>query len=118
MLASDAATGVSGGIVELVKKRIPVACTLGPSQAVDQLAEWQELHAQIRSVERIDDGVRLRLPSELYAAAQDLARREEECCRFLAISVGLDGSDSVVEITSDQPEAVPVIDLLAGFSAS
>ncbi len=100
-----------------VKKRIPVACTLGPSAAVDQLVEWQTLHGLRLAVERIEHGVRMRWPLELRTVIEDLAEREQACCQFLTIEVTVDGSDAVmVDITSDQPEAVPVIELLAGIA--
>lgn len=98
-----------------MKKRIPVACSLGPNEAVDQLGEWEALQRRLLAVERIDGGIRMRLPGELRSTIEDLARREQNCCRFLAIAVHLDGDDTMVEITSDQPEAAPVIDLLAGL---
>jgi len=98
-----------------VKKRIPVACTLGPTEAVDQLGEWQDLQRSLLSVDRISGGVRLRLPVEVHASAVDLARREQSCCRFLVITVTVEESEVILDITSDQPEAGPVIDLLAGL---
>lgn len=101
-----------------MEKRIPVACTLGPTEAVDQLGEWQALQRRVLSSERIDGGVRLRMPAELHEAVDDLARREQDCCRFLSITVTVAGTETVVEITSEQQEAGPVIDLLTGTAPS
>ena len=99
-------------------KRIPVACTLGPNQAANQLGEWQALHPQSLGTERIAGGVRLRLPARLHATVEDLAQREQTCCAFLAISVTDEGDETIVEVTSDQPEAAPVIDVLTGLPAA
>ena len=97
-----------------MKKTIPVACTLGASEAANQLDEWRALHARIDRTERIEGGIRLRLAADLHATVDDLARRERACCRFLTIVVSATDSATVVEITSEQPAAGPVIDLLAG----
>jgi len=98
-----------------VKKSIPVACSLDHGSAVDQLAEWHALQADVLATERVPNGIRMRLSGELRDAVEDLARREQACCRFLSISIAVDGTEIVVDIVSDQLGAGPVIDLLAGL---
>ncbi|MEM9468405.1 MAG: hypothetical protein AAGA90_23755 [Actinomycetota bacterium] len=90
---------------------IPIACTLTTKQAADQLDEWAALRAQARSVEPIDGGVRVVLPSDMEPTARDLAAREAACCAFLTLAVDPVGDDVVVTITGPA-DAQPVIGLI------
>lgn len=95
-------------------ERIPVACSLTTSAAEEQLAEWSRLRRSATAVERLDKGVRIVAPVEFAEHAHDLAEREATCCSFLDIHTAVDDASVVVTITSANPDAGPVIELLAG----
>lgn len=93
----------------------PIICTLSDDSAADQAQEWRDLRQRATSVEARDGGVRLVFPAEVEATVADLARREAACCAFLDLAwEGVDG-EVVLDVTSDDPEALPVIALLAGI---
>lgn len=93
---------------------IPIACTLDTQGAVAQLAEWEALRDELVDSVPVEGGVRLVFPARVADAARDLARREASCCAFLDLAVTVDGDTASVTITSPDPQARPVIELLAG----
>ena len=93
---------------------LPVACTLTKKGAVDQAQEWTDLHQHIIGVESVPGGARMSFPIEFESLVADLAHREATCCAFLDISTSTAGGELVVDVTSTNPEALPVISLLAG----
>ncbi len=97
---------------------IPIACTLTTADAARQLGEWQQLRRQATEVTTLADGVRMALPVELADTLDDLAAREASCCAFLTIATSRSSGQAVVDITSDQPDALPVISLLVGLDRS
>lgn len=92
----------------------PIACTLGADDATARVAEWAALRSRVLGTETIAGGVRLWLPSDRRADAEDLARRESECCAFLDLHVEREGDRVRVDITSRNGDAMPVIAALAG----
>lgn len=92
---------------------MPIACTLTPEQLPSQLAEWSALRAAVTDRRDIDGGVRLTMPADRATIAHDLAAREQGCCSFLRIDVRVDDVDCVMDITSEHPDAEPVIALIA-----
>ena len=48
---------------------------------------------------------------------EDLTRREAQCCAFLTIETSRGGGEMKVVITSVNPDAGPVIDMIAGLHA-
>lgn len=92
---------------------MPIACTLAPDRLPGQLADWRALRAAATDRCDIEGGVRLTMPADRAAAARDLAAREQGCCSFLRIEVRADGTDCVMEITSDHLDAAPVIAMIA-----
>ncbi len=95
---------------------IPIACTLTPKGAADQLDEWATLRAAATDVAPIDDGVTMRFPAELAGTVDDLAAREATCCAFLSLTTRAEGDQIVLDITSADPAAQPVIAIIAGTS--
>jgi len=100
------------------KSAFPVACTLSAKDADRQLFEWVDLQGHARTVIPMDGGVRLTFPASLTDGIRDLARREAACCAFLAIETTLADDELTVEISSDNPDALPVISALAGIELS
>ncbi|MDH3706051.1 MAG: hypothetical protein OES57_08290 [Acidimicrobiia bacterium] len=93
---------------------IPIACTLGPDDAVAQLGEWTVLQGELVHSEPVPGGYRLVFPAGLADQVRDLARREAGCCAFLDLEVTAEAHTVAVTITSPDPQAMPVIELLAG----
>ncbi len=78
------------------------ACTLPTEDRPLRLAEFDTLFAEtMRSVERDDDVVRLRLagPVGLRNRVRDLAERETTCCSFFAFVVKGVDNDLTLEIS-------------------
>ena len=97
---------------------LAVACTLTKKGAVDQAQEWTDLHQHVIDVESVPGGARMSFPIEFESLIAGLARREATCCAFLDINTSTAGGKLVVEVTSSNPEALPVISLLAGVPLS
>ena len=57
----------------------------------------------------------MRFAAVLAPLIADLATREAACCAFLDISTDVTDDEAVVEVTSQDPDARPVISLLAGI---
>lgn len=96
---------------------IPVACTLTPAAAIDQSLEWADLRQHATKVESVGGGARMVFPIDREAAIVDLVERESACCAFLDITTESSGEQLVVEVTSANPDASPIIALLAGLPA-
>lgn len=92
----------------------PIACTLGSERAADQLLEWGQLHQHAKAVEPIEHGVRMTFNSDLSEIVNDLARREAACCSFLTISTQTEDGLLRLDVTSENPDAAPVIAMLTG----
>lgn len=97
---------------------LPISCTLSPIAAGDQLLEWTELQGHATDVVALPAGARMRFPAELEPVIADLVSREVACCAFLDIKPRLTGGDLVVEVTSQNPDALPVISMLVGLPLS
>lgn len=91
-----------------------VICTLTDAEATDQLGEWEALRCHVSRVEARPDGVRLTLPAELRATAEDLAARESTCCSFLDITLTESSGALLLDISSDNPAARPIIEAITG----
>ena len=101
----------------MTTSRKPIACTLTPTDATGQLNEWEELHRHVLRTETVEGGAALIFDVALAERVKDLAAREVECCGFLSITTSRSGEELRLEVTSEDPEAAPVIALLTGASA-
>lgn len=70
---------------------VPMACTLGPSDLIGRLSDWQWVVDRTVGREPLAGGVRLRFPAEAGLAAKlaDLAQAEQACCTFFDFAVGI-----------------------------
>ena len=93
----------------------PIACTLSDVDAVQQAKAWEELGAQAVSTERLSSGIRMTFPAALAAKVEDMAASELECCSFLSIETTHSGDQVSIEISSDNPDARPVVDIFQGL---
>ncbi len=75
----------------------PVACSLDGAEAKDRAPRWHELLAgAVREV--IEDGVRLRLPTQRAGQIAALAAEEQQCCPFFDFRLHLDGPMLALEV--------------------
>ncbi len=102
--------------VYLTHRHLEVACDLGAAAAADRIDEWRRLRSdEGLCVENIVGGVRVWLRPEAADVAEDLARREAECCGFLDIALVSVGHRLRLDITPPTPDAAAVIGMLAGI---
>jgi hypothetical protein len=92
----------------------PLHCALPAGDAANQALEWSELRGRALSRETLDGGIAMTFELDLAAAVEDLAARESQCCSFLDITTACTDQHIRVEITSEHPDAPPVVELLAG----
>lgn len=93
----------------------PIACALSQKDASAQALEWTELEQHSLGIDPLPNGVRIHIPIERLAALEDLAARESSCCAFLDIVVTAASDRATVEVTSDNPDALPLISRVAGI---
>ena len=91
-----------------------VVCRLTPRGAEEQALEWVDLQQLALSAAPLAAGAQMRFPAEQAERIAGLAEREAACCTFLAIATRVEGEVCVVEITSQNPDALPVIAALRG----
>jgi len=85
------------------------ACTLGPDELRERVAQWRELAAD--ELERRVEGAGLTVR---YRASPDVARRlrwlvdaERRCCPFLSFELGEEGDAIRMVVTAPAPELLP-----------
>lgn len=91
----------------------PVVCTLTTKGAAVQAVGWSELGQLATSIETHPGKAVVTFPAEHHEAIVDLAAREAECCTFLTLNVDAADSETRLSISSDNPDARPVIEALA-----
>jgi hypothetical protein len=94
--------------------RQPIACSLPARESRDQIGEWRALVDHQKTSQRVDGGYAVTYQSDVTLVVQDLARREAACCGFLDIDATPTEDGIRLVMTSENPEAMPVIDLLLG----
>ena len=92
----------------------PIACSLPARESSDQVGEWHDLTSKTLTMHRIADGYEITFSPSEAALVEDLARRESACCGFLNIATERFEGGIRLLMTSDNPDALPVIDLLVG----
>ena len=101
----------------MTTSRKPISCSLTANEAEGQLNEWEELHKHVLRTETVVGGAALIFDVSLAERVEDLAAREVECCEFLSITTSRSSEEVRLEVTSEDPEAAPVIALLTGAPA-
>lgn len=100
-------------------RHLDVACELDGAGMKDRAEEWERLRsAYCLRAEPIPDGARLWLRREAAPVAEDLVRREADCCGFLDVGLTRHGRRLRLDLTSPAPEAGYVIAELAGVQAA
>ena len=93
----------------------PVVCTLTTKAAAQQVLEWETLKRLAVSAESLPGGARMVFPAGLHDQIQDLANREASCCAFLDIALSEADGSLVLDVTSENQDARPVISALSGL---
>ncbi len=93
----------------------PIVCTLTNNEAVAQTLEWTDLQHRATGVAAIEGGVRMTLPASLVDDVLDLVRIEAGCCAFLTIDTSVVDEVLTLDISSANPDALPVISAMAGI---
>lgn len=91
---------------------LPIACSLPARESRDQIGEWHSLLSHQVATEQVDGGYAVTYDHDVTPMAQDLARREAACCGFLDISANPTEDGIRVVMTSENPDALPVIEML------
>ena len=92
----------------------PIACSLPARESRDQIGEWQSLISHQVTTERVAGGYAVTFHPDVAPVVQDLARREAACCGFLDIVATPTEHGLRLMMTSENPDALPVIGLLIG----
>ncbi|HZJ27543.1 MAG TPA: hypothetical protein VFF40_11140 [Acidimicrobiia bacterium] len=96
----------------------PIACSLPTPDAAGQVDEWADLRRDALTRERLERGVAMTFGIDAADRVEDLAAREAACCGFLSIATTRTAETVRLEITSDDPDAAPVIEALAGAAGT
>jgi DNA-binding transcriptional MerR regulator len=95
----------------------PIACTLTPGAMGERLDRWGALLAGVKSRDAIDGGVRLGFASDVSVAElAELTAAEQDCCRFFAFAVTVDGRGVGLEVRAPH-DALPMVHALFGEPA-
>jgi hypothetical protein len=97
---------------------LPIACSLPARESRDQIGEWQALARHNLATERVDGGYAVTFDPEVRSVVEDLARREAACCGFLDIDAAPTDDGIRLSMTSKDPDALPVIEMLIGRADS
>ena len=93
----------------------PIACSLTTKDAARQGLAWADLQRHALTATRIDGGAVMTFDAELADSVEDLAAQERSCCGFLSITTRRTQGEVRLEIISDNPDAHPVIEAMAGL---
>ena len=103
-------------IADIEPAATPIVCTLSTDAAVERTIEWAEVQRSATAIVPIVGGVHITLPATMVDEIADLARRESSCCAFLTLNTSVIDDAVTLEVTSTNPDAVPVIEAIAGVS--
>jgi len=93
----------------------PIACSLPARESRDQIGEWRALVDHRVELRRVDGGYVVTFDPAVSTVVEDLALRESACCGFLAIVSTSTPAGIRLSLTSPNPDALPVIELLVGL---
>ena len=95
----------------------PIVCTLSDTELAERGLEWSDLGPLALMSERIEGGIASTYPLEIADQVEDLANRESGCCgTWLATSVRR-GNDVVrLELTTENPDGLSLIEAMAGLT--
>jgi hypothetical protein len=94
----------------------PITCSLSAKGSVDQALEWVDIQHRASHVAALPSGARMVFPLELATSIDELVAREATCCGFLDFATVVVAGEFVLDVTSSNPEALPLIRLLTEAS--
>jgi MerR family copper efflux transcriptional regulator len=98
-------------------REVPIACTLDGPLMPGRLDDWRELLAFASGREAIERGIRLTFaPQVSVRSLADLVASEQECCRFFAFAITVDGRGIGLEVLAPA-DAQPIVRALFGDAA-
>ena len=98
------------------ERMLGAACNLSSDELRERLVEWGRVRDSARSIESVDDGVRLTFDaSEPMAPLADLLARESACCAFYTFILRIDGPARHLDISAG-PRGEPAVHALIGAS--
>ncbi len=92
----------------------PIACSLPADDAIDQALELGDLRVMAVATEPLDNGVALTFETTLADRVADFAAREAQCCGFLSLTTSRSDEFVRLEVTSKNPDAHRIIDVMFG----
>ena len=126
-LSEDGPAGAAPAPVRLMATRswpiddgssAPVACTLGAADVPARLADWRRLLADATDRAATAEGVRVTFPATpgLAGRVAELARAEQDCCRFFGFTLHIGAELIELDITAP-PEGRDVVFALFGAAS-
>lgn len=94
----------------------PISCTLPNDGAARQALGWTDLKQHATFGEPLPTGYLMHLPVAMKATVENLVAAESVCCAFLSFEVETVDGYLRMEVTSENPDAVPFIASLLGPS--
>lgn len=91
-----------------------LVCTLPDNDATGQVMEWNDIRSQSLRTERLEKGIAVTFDIAIADQVEDLASREAACCGFLSLTTTRSKREIRLEVASDIPEAMPVIEMILG----
>jgi hypothetical protein len=98
--------------------KVPISCSLEPTEAKSQLDEWKQLRRVLDQVERVSPR-RLRLillPDADVASVVALAQKEKACCPFFTFTIEI-AADHLVFVVEVPADAIEILDNLVSGEA-
>lgn len=95
------------------RTQLPIACTLGPDEGADRIAQWRRLIRRSLIDREETPGLltlRFRSTDEVAAELTRLVEAERSCCSFLDWALVNDGETCTLRIAGDD-EAVRTLSL-------
>ena len=98
----------------MTNTHIPIACSATADASAKQLVDWTDLSLVSDDIRSLQGGVAMVFNVAHAEAVEALAARERSCCSFLSITTSRSADKIRLEISSDNPDAYPIISQIAG----
>ncbi|MGH2984383.1 MAG: hypothetical protein ACRDK5_09040 [Solirubrobacterales bacterium] len=103
-----------------MERPLPMACSLSAGDQAERQRELASLSSGVLGAETTAEGgslIRLRPDGDTEARLEQILAAERECCPFLDLSLGEDGSGLTLRIegpTGAEPVIAEIVDALTG----
>ena len=99
-------------------ENVPINCSLSTPEQTDRLGWWNQVNGRAIERKTVNGGVQVTFPLEDEEEIRRIAEAESTCCGFLNLEVERTDKWVVLVMTSDNPEAMPVIVGLTGVEVA